>query len=212
MVRIRYSELPVGLHVATRSNGRYTIVYLLPGLTPAQRRDALTFARRSARVGQGPSLPATDMAFAVIVDRARTTGRNIAAAMRRHPGLLLPPLVVLVSAAVVFVLLAFLAEAAEPGSNAPHAHRTPASVSQRPADGSHAAGGHALVRGVARSEATVASQAGSPAGQTPSPSASSVNGPAQADTHVAVPPTQFTQPSPAPQHFPLQVSRGRALR
>jgi hypothetical protein len=52
MVRIRYAELPVGLHVATRSYGHCTVVYLLPGLTPEQRRAALTFAKRSARAGR----------------------------------------------------------------------------------------------------------------------------------------------------------------
>ena len=133
MVRIRYAELPVGLHVATRSHGRYTIVYLLPGLTPAQRRDALSFARRSARIGQGPSLPATDMALAVAADRVRTTGHNIAAAMRRHPGLLLPPLVALVSAVIVVVLLSLVTVTVEPANGVRNAHRAPAGGSQLPA-------------------------------------------------------------------------------
>ncbi len=104
MVKIRYSELPAGLHVAVEADGRGAIIYLLPGLTPAQRRAALIRARSSARMGQGPPLPALGMAAAVAADRARTTFINGAAAMRRHPMLLLPPLIVLVSGALVVVL------------------------------------------------------------------------------------------------------------
>jgi hypothetical protein len=95
MVKIRYAELPAGLHVATEADARCTIVYLKPGLTHAQRKDALTVARRSARFGHGPSLPTLDMAFALAADRTRTTGRIVASAMRKHPLLLLPLLVLI---------------------------------------------------------------------------------------------------------------------
>jgi hypothetical protein len=92
MVKIRYAELPAGLHVATEADDRCTIVYLKPGLTRAQRKDALTVARRSARFGHGPSLPPLDMAFALAADRTRTTARIAATATRKHPLLLLPVL------------------------------------------------------------------------------------------------------------------------
>ena len=95
MVKIRYAELPAGFHVATEADDRCTIVYLKPGLTHAQRKDALTVARRSARFGHGPSLPTLDMAFALAADRTRTTGRIVASAMRKHPLLLLPLLVLI---------------------------------------------------------------------------------------------------------------------
>ena len=107
MVKIRYAELPAGLHVATEDRDGCTIVYLLPGLTPAQRRAALTFARRSARIGHGPTLPAVDMAFAVAADRARTTSRTILAVLRKHPVLLLP-LIALVSVVIVVTMLSFV--------------------------------------------------------------------------------------------------------
>ena len=42
MVKIRYSELPAGLHVRAEARGRDTVIYLLPGLTPAQRRAIVT--------------------------------------------------------------------------------------------------------------------------------------------------------------------------
>jgi len=90
MVKIRYAELPAGLHVATEAGDRCTIVYLKPGLTKAQRKDALTVARRTARFGHGPSLPTLDMAFALAADRTRTAARIFTSAMRKHPMLLLP--------------------------------------------------------------------------------------------------------------------------
>jgi hypothetical protein len=108
MVKIRYSELRAGLHVQAESRGRDTVIYLLPGLTPAQRRAALIRVRSSSRVGQGPRLPAASMALAIGADRLRTTVTNGAAAMRGHPVLLLPPLVLLVSSAIVFVLMSFV--------------------------------------------------------------------------------------------------------
>ncbi len=104
MVKIRYAELPAGLHVVTEERDGYTVVFLQPGLTPPQRRAALTFARLSARIGHGASLPPVDLAFALAADRTRTTGRNLFTALRRHPMLLLP-LVALVSGIIVVSML-----------------------------------------------------------------------------------------------------------
>lgn len=105
MVKIRYAELPAGLHVATEVGEGCTIVYLKPGLTKAQRKDALTVARRSARFGHGPSLPTLDMAFALAADRTRTATRIFTTAMRKHP-LLLLPLVALVAGIIAAGVLA----------------------------------------------------------------------------------------------------------
>jgi hypothetical protein len=113
MVKIRYSELPVGLHVTAESEGRSTVVYLLPGLTAEQRRAALCRVRSSGRMGQGPRLPAFAMGRALAADQIRMTARNGAAAVRRHPMLLLPPLI-LVSGAIVFVLMSFVTLTAPP--------------------------------------------------------------------------------------------------
>jgi hypothetical protein len=108
MVKIRYAELPTGLHVATEAGDRCTIVYLKPGLTRAQRKDALTVARRSARFGHGPSLSALDMAFALAADRTRTTARITTSAMRQHPLLLVPVLALMAG----IIAAGFLASAA----------------------------------------------------------------------------------------------------
>jgi hypothetical protein len=113
MVKIRYAELPAGLHVATEDHGEYTVVYLLPGLTPTQRRAALTFARRAARLGHGPSLPRLDMAFALAADHVRTMAKTIIAALRRHPMLLLP-LVAIISGVIVAAMLSFVTVSLSP--------------------------------------------------------------------------------------------------
>jgi hypothetical protein len=105
MVKIRYSDLPAGLHVIAESDRRGTVVYLLPGLTSAQRRAALGRVRSSSRMGQGPALPATAMAAAIAADRVRTTARTGAAAMRGHPVLFLPPLIAVVVSGIAFMLI-----------------------------------------------------------------------------------------------------------
>jgi hypothetical protein len=103
VVRIRYSELPADIHVAITVGTLYTIIYLQPGLSPAQRREALTRARSLARMRHGRKLHATSMAKAIVADRLRTSASTAAAAMRRHPVVLAVPLVVLTGAAVVLV-------------------------------------------------------------------------------------------------------------
>jgi hypothetical protein len=105
MVKIRYAELPAGLHVMAETRRRDIIVYLQPGLTPAQRRAALIRVRSSARMGHGPALPARAMARAVAADRVRTTTGIGTAAMRRHPMLFLLPLTAAVCGAIVFMFL-----------------------------------------------------------------------------------------------------------
>lgn len=112
MVKIRYAELPAGLHVAARTRGGDTVVYLLPGLTASQRRAALTRVRSSGRMGHGPRLSAASIAVAVGTDRIRTTASNGGAAVRRHPLLLLPSLVIM--SGTIFALVSLIALAARP--------------------------------------------------------------------------------------------------
>jgi hypothetical protein len=107
-MKIRYLELPSGLHVSATKHGRRTIIYLKPGLTPAERHAAFTWVRSSGRMGQGPELHPLGMAVAIGADWTRTTTRNGLAALRSHPVLLLPPLILLVSTAIVFILMSFV--------------------------------------------------------------------------------------------------------
>ncbi len=76
MIKIRYSDLPAGLHVQTVVQGRHTILYLLPGLSTAERRAAVHRARSNARVGYGPRMPAAGVAFALGADRVRMHGQE----------------------------------------------------------------------------------------------------------------------------------------
>ena len=87
MIRIRYrgsNELSPGLHAAAEQHGRTTTVYLLSGLTAAERRSALRRLRLTARMGHCPRLPAAQLAFALFIgpdqDRHRPGGRRPAAA------------------------------------------------------------------------------------------------------------------------------------
>ena len=85
MIKIRYSDLPPGRHVHVHAAGRRSVIYLLPGLSPAQRRDALGRLIRTSRQGYGPRLRAPAVRFALARDVARTTVRNALAAVRCHP-------------------------------------------------------------------------------------------------------------------------------
>jgi hypothetical protein len=105
VIKIRYADLPGGLHIRAVARGKDTVVYLVPGLTAMQRQAALRRIRSSARMGHGPRLPAAGLAGAVMLDRVRTTVRNAAAAMWAHPTILVPPIVSIASAAIAYMLL-----------------------------------------------------------------------------------------------------------
>jgi hypothetical protein len=136
VIKIRYADLPAGLHIQAVARGRDTVVYLLPGLTAAQRQAALRRARSSARMGQGPRLPVAGVIRAVMVDRVRTTLRNGAAAMRGHPAVFVPPLVIITTAAVAYVLLVSVnIRIHDPRASGPQGTPIPAAV---PAPGSGA--------------------------------------------------------------------------
>ncbi len=109
MVKIRYAELPAGLHVHARRSRGDTIVYLLPGLTAAERRVALNRVRSSGLMGHGPRPSATSLLIADGVDRFRTVVGNGAAAMRGHPVLLVPSLVIMAGTFFAAVSLATMA-------------------------------------------------------------------------------------------------------
>lgn len=201
MVRIRYSELPAGLHVRVQADGRSTVIYLLPGLTPQQRHAALLRARSSARMGHGPSLPALAMARAIAADRIRTTAHNGLAATRRHPMLLLPPLVLMVSGAVVLVLVSFGNLTVAQSGRSPDTFPTlPVGRPQGSRQGGFAAqpGHHGRPAGQRGAGSRGAGPGiGTPAGPSPSgPSASPTPSPASSPSPS--PSTQGPSPSPSP--------------
>jgi hypothetical protein len=141
VIKIRYADLPAGLHIRAVLRGKDTIIYLLPGLTAAQRQAALRRARSSARVGQGPPLPVAGVLAAVMVDRMRTTLRNGAAAMRGHPAILVPPLLIVMTAAVAYVLLVSVhIRIHDPQASGPQGTAVPAAVAP-PGSGADDPGG-----------------------------------------------------------------------
>lgn len=108
MISIRYrdpNELSPGLHAAAEQHGRKTSVYLLSGLTVAQRRAALRRLRISAGRGYGPRLPVPQLALALLADRIRTAIGRAGAIFRSHPAGSTVPVMVLSAGAIAFLAL-----------------------------------------------------------------------------------------------------------
>ena len=81
MVKIRYADLPDGMHAQVQGSGRQTVIYLAPGLSPGQRTAALRRLIRASRRGHGPRLRRPAVSLAVARDV-----RPGDAAERRHRG------------------------------------------------------------------------------------------------------------------------------
>jgi hypothetical protein len=115
VIKIIYRDLSPGLHASAEVVGRHTIISLLPGLTPDQRRAALRRIRHSGRMGHGPRVPAVPLALALGLDRIKATTRTGAAVVRLHPAGSTLPVVLLSAAAVIFVLMATVSIHVLPG-------------------------------------------------------------------------------------------------
>ncbi len=199
MIKIRYSDLPTGLHVRADAQGRHIVIYLLPGLTPAQRRAALRRVRSGSRMGRGPRLPAAGFACAVMADRLRVTLGNGVSAMRAHPVLLVPPLIVFTTLALTFILVSSVSIRYQPGAVSPSRPLVPVAPGQvgtrlvgipGPRPGDAAAPGTPAPGTGSRSHASGPGSSPSP-GPSPSPSASPTPGPGG-------PSPQPNQPAPGP--------------
>jgi hypothetical protein len=108
VIRIRYrsaNELSPGLHAAAERRGRSTTVYLLAGLSPAERRAALRRLRISARMGRDPRLPAAQLGIALLADRIRTSLGQAGAIVRSHPAGSTVPVMVISAGAIAFLAL-----------------------------------------------------------------------------------------------------------
>lgn len=212
MIKIRYSDLPAGLHVRTAVRGRHTILYLLPGLTGPERRAAIHRARSNARVGYGPRLPAVGVACAVVTDRIRTTVGNSLAAVRVHPAFFVPALIVVVSVGVAYLLLASVSieirppRAAGPGGplGVPFSAgpRYPPTVSRRPA---RPAAGPAAS---GRSPGGPGGMAPGQGGGQPGPSPSTRSSPSSSGSPAPTGPGPLPGPSPSPSPAPSPAASG----
>jgi hypothetical protein len=108
MIKIRYrdpNELSPGLHAAAERHGRNTTVYLLSGLSAAQRRAVLRRLRISGRRGYDPRLPAPQLALALLADRIRTMFGRAGAVFREHPAGSTVPVMVISAGAIAFLAL-----------------------------------------------------------------------------------------------------------
>ena len=191
MIKIRYSDLPGGLHLSADVRGNHTILFLLPGLTAAQRKAAIRRARSAARVGHGPVLPALGLARAVAADRITTTVRNGLAAMRMHPAVFLPPMLMVLSAAIAYVLLVSVSIRLYPPQAA---GKGPVLGAARPGT-VHPAGGRRPGRQPASGPGP--GRPGSPAPGSPSPGRSSP-GPSSHRPPGSPSPGASASPSPGP--------------
>ena len=108
MIKIRYrdaNEFRPGLHATAERRGRIITVYLLPGLTAAERKAAFRRLRLSGRRGCGPRLTAPQLAFALLVDRIRTAIARVGSVFRSHPAGTTGPVMLISAGAIAFLVL-----------------------------------------------------------------------------------------------------------
>lgn len=215
MIRIRYSsELRPGLNGHAERLDRTTVVYLLPGLTPAERAATLRRLHQHGRMGRGPVLPRWQLGLALLADRVRMAFGQAGAIVRTHPaGSTLP--VMAVSAAVAgFLVLSAVsirivhtpvaappvasAAAGEPGEpGEPGAQVPGAQVPGAQARHQHGTGQPGS--GPVNSRAPAASSPGSGSGSgsgAPTPAPGSTSTPTRSGT--APPPSSLQSPVPTP--------------
>ncbi len=196
MITIRYAELPEGLHAQARADGRRTIIYLRPGLTPEQRRRSLRRARQSARMGHGPRLPAPGVALAVAGDIAGVTLRNLATAARRRPlgaALLATALGVLLACYPLFVAGSVTFTAGQP----PPAHRLTGGAPGQRGGAPGTGGGGPPGNRPGAAQPRQGAPAGPSPGRGPSPPASATPPPPGSPS-----PSRDPSPSPSPSRDP----------
>jgi hypothetical protein len=119
VIRVRYKDLAPGLHGKAERSGRRTTIFLVPGLTSAQRGAALRRLRQEARRGCGPRLPVPQLVIALVADRVRVAFLNTAAVIRLHPAGSILPTVVIGCLVALFVLASVSAAASTSGGAGP---------------------------------------------------------------------------------------------
>jgi hypothetical protein len=157
MIRVRYlgsNELSPGLHATAERRGRQTTIFLLDGMTVAERRSALRRLRLTARMGHCPRLPAGQLGFALFTDQIRTGIRRAGAVLRLHPAGSTVPIMVLSGGAIAFLLFSTVSM---------HVLRPPRATDQSAAGISPVISASAIAIGGSRGQAN-AGNAGNPAG------------------------------------------------
>jgi hypothetical protein len=202
VIKIRYADLPGGLHARVEVHGRRAVIYLRPGLSRAQRRTAL----RGVRRGTDPRLPAARIARAVAMDTAKSTARNGTVAIRRHSAGSLFLTALLASAtvcSVFFISVSIRLIPAPPETGALPAVRSSSGDQARDQPRSVADAGNQQVSGPEQPSSPGATSAPVSA----RPSASDLRpGPAQ----LAASPVPLATPSPAPDPSPSPATASPA--
>jgi hypothetical protein len=204
LIKIRYSDLQPGLHASAETEGKHTVLYLVPGLSPTDRQSAIDRLRASAKVGHGPKLPAVPLALALMADRIAVNSRNAVAAARLHPTGLAIPAVVLAGAGVLYALLVTVSiHMGLPATSALTLDPLPVASAPASPSPSHQAPavGRTHSAGPAQASRLPGSPVPVPAGRTgrtatapgPQPQHRATPSPSQPPTGVSSPP-----PSPAP--------------
>jgi hypothetical protein len=105
------------MHAEAETAAAGVVVYLLPGLTPDQRKAALRRLRQEGSRGCGPHLPAAQLTAALAADRLRTGVQSTTGAVRHHPVRTLVPAVLAggLLAAFVFASMYARVDSASPG-------------------------------------------------------------------------------------------------
>jgi hypothetical protein len=197
MIKIRYVTLPEGLHVQARRQSGHTIIYLRPGLSSDQRREALRRARQTARMGHGPRLPAFGLAWALAADRFVCTLRNAAAAVRCHPfgaGMLAALLAGAVVSYSLFVSVSVRLIYPQVAPNLPH----PAVGLPAPAPGTSSGSPRTRIPGGPGGSSAPGGTAPAPAvsGSGPQPSPTRTHTPAPSPSSLPPSPTPAAAPAP----------------
>ena len=229
LIKIRYSDLQPGLHASAETEGKHTVVYLVPGLPPTDRQSAIDRLRASAKVGYGPKLPAIPLALALMRDRVAVNSRNAVAAARLHPTGLAIPAVVLAGAGVLYALLVTVSihmglpatsaltldpypVASAPASPTP-SHQAATAGRGGGGGGTHSAGPVTATRLHGHPVSVPAGGAGHPArgsrppgSPTPSPSQSSPTGSSSPSPSPS--PTSTWSLSPSPRPSPSKTKGG----
>lgn len=211
MIKIRYRPLPEGLHAEAQAEGRRTTVYLRPGLSSEQRRDALRRAQQTGRMGHGPQLPGPALAWALGVDRVTGTLRNAFAAVRVHPIGATMIVAVLAGAVVCYSLFVtvsvrYLYPRAQGAPPAVPATTEPATTGPGSVGGSpggspgHSRGGSAGSTPTASPHEVSTPVASSPSAADPAPSS-----PSPAATRSSPSPAA-SSPAPAPSPSPTSTA------
>ena len=231
LIKIRYSDLQPGLHANAETEGKHTVVYLVPGLSATDRQSAIDRLRASAKVGHGPKLPAIPLALALIADRITVNSRNAVAAARLHPTGLAIPAVVLAGAGVLYALLVTvsihmglpatsaltldpLPVASTPASPAPsHQVSAGGTHASGPAQASRLPGSPVPMPGRTAGH-TAPGARPHPAGASPSPSQPSPTGVSTAPpspSPSSTPPTISPSPRPSPSKTKGGGGKGHCL-